>query len=221
MIKINLNKTRSADTGQEETKMTGLTSVIKTSLLTSMTALLKKTHVEDIPPGTIVKAVVKLILVACFPLGLKFYEINQITELKKEKTSMDQSLSSIQKQLTDLKTEIQQYGWLQEKSEEYVKKKEFLKKLADKRLIIPQTIDFIQNNTPTTVWLESLKLSIEKEQRKISIRGKSFSESHVNSFANSLHGVVDKNSITVNTQDIQGRQNLVKVQFDLMGEILL
>ena len=221
MIKINLNKTKqSAEASPEATKITELTSVLKNAGTTLITTLSNKARVEELNVGKVVKAAVKLIVIACFPLSLKFYEINQITQLESEKVSQDQILSDIQKQLGAVNAEIGKYGWLQEKSKEYVKKKEFLKSLAEKRLVIPRTIDFIQNNTPATVWWNSISLNIEKDQKKISIKGESFNESYVNSFANSLHDVVDKNSITVSTRDMQGQERLEKVQFDLMGEIL-
>ena len=90
--------------------------------------------------------------------------------------------------------------------------------MAESRLIIPRTIDLIQNKTPKTVWLEVLKLEIsEKGHSSVYISGRSFTEDHINFFANSLHDVLDRNSITVDTQDIKEGDSVVRVDFNLKG----
>lgn len=217
MIKVNLNKTKSSVI--YDTKETGLGSsdtFFQTAVSTVLTNI-KKTNVAEASATALLKIVINFILVLCFPLALKVYEVNQIKELEKQKSKKEQLLAAASGELSRLETELRSYDHLQAKAEEYRKKKEFLKKLAESRLIIPRTIDLIQNKTPKTVWLEELRLEISERGQKVHITGKSFNEAHVNFFANSLHDVLDKNSITVDTQDIREGNSVVKVDFNLKG----
>lgn len=215
MININFNKTKSSviHAGTQSGMETGESSVITN---------LKSTFANvqfDLQPGIIIKMITNLVLILCFPLGLKVYEVREINKLEVQKQAVSSALKQTQDRLAQLKAELDSYSHLQEKSKEFATKKEFLRGLAEARLIIPRTVDLIQNKTPKTVWLERLNLKLSKEETAVEISGKSFNEAHVNSFAGSLHDILDKNSITVDTRDIKEGGSIVKVNFNLKGVI--
>ena len=51
------------------------------------------------------------------------------------------------------------------------------------------------------------------------LSGKSLNEADINFFANSLHEILDKNSITVNMNDIKEGGSVVNVDFQLQGVV--
>ena len=214
MIKVNLNKTKTHVSYQTQHDLTSEKSVL-TSLKTYL-ASIKKTDVDTI---VFVKIIMNFILIFCFPLGLKVYEIRQISQLNAEKSQEDKILNKSKGQLSQLEQEIQTYSYLKDKALEFSEKKDFLKQLGEARLVIPRTIDLIQNKIPEAVWLESLNLNASSTEGKstLSITGESLNEAYVNAFANSLHDILDENSITVNTQDVSESNSVVKVRFDLKG----
>ncbi len=219
MIKVNLNKTRSSTVYRtQKTELSPLAASLSTAVSTILTNI--KDQRMSLNTTLAVKVMINIILVLCFPIGLKAYEINQKNKLKSEKAQKEKVLATVNEELAILENELKNYDYLQERAEEFKEKKEFLKQLAESRLIIPRTIDLIQGKIPKTVWLESLKLKLSEERgQKLEISGKSFNEAHVNSFANSLHDVLDKNSITVDTEDIKEGGSVIKVKFHLKGVI--
>ena len=213
MIKVNLNKTKSAVT--YNTHSTGLASTGST-IFTSIKKIVDGNEF-NFQPVIVIKLIVNISLIFCFPLGLKIYEMNQINHLETEKQKANVALAGVREKLSVLQKELEGYSHLQDKSKEFLKKKEFLKNLAESRLIIPRTVDLIQNKIPKTVWLEHLRMEINQKNNKLEIFGKSFNEAHVNAFARSLHDIMDKNSITVNTRDIKESNSVIKVDFNLKG----
>ena len=216
MLKINLNKTKKAEVFQDQTHSTGLATAGST-LFTNLKTLVGGIKSDVITPVLIVKIIINISLIVFFPLGLKIYEMIQINKLETQKKATDDILAGAQLKLDQLRKELSNYDHLKDLSQEFVRKKNFLQGLAEKRLVIPRTIDLIQNNTPKTVWLEHIKLNLSDEKNTVEISGKSFNENHVNSFATSLHNILDKNSITLETQDIKEGESIVKVDFDLKG----
>jgi len=211
MIKVNLNKTKNS---VYHTRSTGMASS-GSSVFTQLKTVISEN--VDVNPFIFIKFIVNAILILCFPLGLKIYEINEIRKLNKEKSQAETVLSGTQNELSSLKLELAKYDHLKSKAQEFSDKKAFLKELADSRLVIPRMIDLIQNKVPKTVWLEDLSLNISEQKNELQMTGKSFSEAHVNAFASSLHDILDKNSVTVNTRDIKEGDSVVKVNFSLKG----
>lgn len=214
MIKINLNKTQSSVV-YPDTKSTGLAASGST-IITKLKGILDDQETV-ITPAIVAKMIINCVLIAGFPLGLKIYEIQNIGKLNAEKKKMEVTLTEEKSRLSQLEKELNSYSHLKDKSKEFIKKKEFLKQLAEKRLVVPRIIDSVQNKTPKTVWLKSLDIDVTGDKNQIKISGESFSESHVNFFASSLHEILDKNSIIVNTKDIKKGKSVVKVGFDLQG----
>ena len=91
--------------------------------------------------------------------------------------------------------------------------------MTEQRLVIPRILDFMQVNLPNTVWLKKVQVDISGEGQRVELSGESFKEVSVNTFASSLEQILDGNSITVNMRDIKEGDSVVKVSFDLKGEI--
>ena len=216
MIKFNLNKTRSSVASN--TALTDGKTKASTILTDLQTALGEK--IQSAGPGLIIKIALNLILIACFPMGLKIYETREINKLKAQKNKEELLLNTAKQSLSALKAELDSYGYLKEKSEEFERKKEFLSRLAEKRLVIPRILDFIQDQLPNTVWLKRVDVDIsDKENKRIEISGESFKEVGVNVFSGSLEQILDGNSITVNMRDVKEGESIVKVSFDLKGSM--
>lgn len=212
MIKVNLNKTKNSVI--YNTKDKEVTSV--DSVFSTVVSKLKSQGTVDFNTTLMAKITVKLILLLCFPLGLKAYEINQINQLETLKQQKEELLNTTNQKLSQLKDELTSYDYLQAKAKEYEGKKNFLKELAESRLIIPRTLELIQSKVPNTVWLNNLSLRLSKEEgQKLSLSGQSFNEAHVNFFAHSLRDILNKNSITVDTHDVKEGDSVVKVNFKL------
>ena len=216
MIKINLNKTRSGvDTEVSSRKSkTKATSSVLTGFQTAL-----EEKLSSFGPSFYIKIVVNIICILCFPLGLKVYEVKQINKLKAQKQKEELLLNQANQKLTVLKNKLNSYGYLKEKSKEFEKKKQFLSQLTKERLIIPSILDFIQDHLPNTVWLKNIEIDVSEKKKNIKISGESFKEAGVNIFARTLEQILDENSITVNMRDVKEGNSVLKVSFDLKGEI--
>lgn len=217
MVKLNLKNTKTSIPIYGET---GQTQTSQTNFGTALTSTFQQISQLDFSPAVILSITFKLALIACFPLGLKVYEIRIINDLKTQKKQVQATLSAKQKQVTSLEENIKKFDYLQEKSKEYKKKKDFLQGLASSRLIVPQLLEQVQTIIPESVWLKNIKIDI-KEQ-KIRISGESLNEDRVNLFADSLKNIVNRGSIKVDTTDVKGGKNktINKVSFSLEAAIL-
>ncbi|MCY4321370.1 MAG: hypothetical protein OXC37_03060 [Bdellovibrionaceae bacterium] len=217
MIKLNLNKTKTSieDSSIQESSIDST----KSSMLETIQTVLEK-GLKDTKPIFFIKIVINIMLILAFPLGLKIYEIQEINKLSAQKQKEELLLTQTTQQLNDLKAELDSYGYLKQKSEEFIRKKQFLKTLTEERLIIPRILDFIQNNLPNTVWLKQIQVDISNKERKsVTISGESIKEVGVNTFAVFLEEILDTNSITVSMRDIKEGNTVIKVSFDLRGKI--
>ncbi len=214
MIKVNLNKTKSSTIYSQSVSSESVHSTIFTNIKKRLQG-----KTINISPAILIKMVINLILIACFPLGLKIYELREIKKLNDKKKKEEQVLANEQKKLAILTEELGKYDHLQDKSKEFTDKMDFLKDLAETRLIVPQTIDLIQDKIPKTVWLESLSLNISTGKNILQIEGQSLDEADVNAFAASLHDILNENSIVVNTRDVKESNSVVRVKFKLEGEM--
>ena len=222
MIKINLNNPKSSSVnvkayGAGLSSKEGLSSVSK--MLTEGLKGIGNIDFSDIKVGELIRLFSNIALIACFPLGVKIYEIDQIRKLKAQEKQKQEILLVQQKRLSSVEVELKSYSNLKKKSKEFLKKKKFLKKLAESRIIIPRTVDLIQNKIPKTVWLEHLKLELLDQSTRVELSGNSFTEDNINLFATLLQEVLEKNSITVKTEDIKESNSIVKVKFNLQGDI--
>jgi len=214
MININFNKTKSSTIYQDQDPQTNALS----GLITNIKASVSKSDFS-LDSIMILRIIMNLVLIACFPIALKFYETQEIKKLDVQKAQVDSELNGLKTQLTKVESELKAYGEFQDKSKEFVKKKDFLKELAGSRLIIPRALNLIQEKTPRTVWLEKISLNLLEKKSTVEISGKSFNEIDVNRFANSLHDILDKNSIIVDTRDSKKSGGVAEVSFSLRAEM--
>ena len=94
MIKVNLNNTKTSyqenvqgpglTTAKGLTALTGITSTVKSSL--------KKINLPHIGFYMLAKISINLSLMYCFPLGLKIYEMDQISKLEALKAQTAQKI---------------------------------------------------------------------------------------------------------------------------------
>ncbi|MGI9548438.1 MAG: PilN domain-containing protein [Bdellovibrionales bacterium] len=218
MIKINLKKTKTSSVHHK----TDLDDSEKMDYQTAMNTIVKdwfKVDFEQLNPFLLVSMLFKLTVMACFPLGLYIYEVQIINQLKDEFKIVDQKKQSKEKTLKELQAQIAGQEYLKDKAKEYDSKKEFLKGVANSRIIIPQLLDQVQSIIPESVWLKSIQVSIKKEG-KLTIKGESLGEDRINLFANSLETIVKRESIKVNMNDIKENNNSVKVGFTLKASLL-
>lgn len=217
MIKVNFKKTKSPQQTEVVTEATGLglTGTLITNLKTTL-----EQNTSLLSPGLIVKFILNIVFVACFPLGLKIYEQKGIKELERQKKQEETTLAQTNAKLAQVRKGLENQTELNELSQEFKEKKDFLKGLSHKRLIVPKILDFIQSHIPRKrVWLKNVNIDISGKTQKVSISGESFKEGTVNSFAVSLRDILDENSITVSTRDIKNRDSIVKISFKLDGSI--
>ena len=217
MIKVNLNQTKTAY--GESTYSTGMAQEETSTFIKTALTEIQKFGVEGVSAEIIFKIVINVILILFFPLGLKIYEINQINKLKNIETQQNNILKSKTNEIAKLNAELKKSEALKEASKEFKNKLDFLKKLADSRIVIPLTIDLIQSKIPENVWLDNLdmKLLSDNQSTEVKLNGMSFNEVYVNDFARSLNNVLDGNSIKVRTSDTKSRDGVIKVKFNLEG----
>ena len=126
MIKLNLNKTKtSIDQG-----MPIGTTVDSTrgSMIESLQTALGQ-GLQNTSPVFFIKIIINIVLILAFPLGLKIYEIQQINKLEVQKQKEELLLAQTTEQFNNLKTELDSYGHLKQKSEEFARKKGIFKKI--------------------------------------------------------------------------------------------
>ena len=215
MIKVNLKKTKTSNT-QHTKARTGVGQTF-TGTVKEVQQIMNQFGLDS---GLVFKVLFKLLLIGCFPLALKIYEKRKVGDLRKEKNQQEEILNQANQKLSAIQQQLNSYDYLQEKSKEFHEKKEYLKQLAAKRLVIIKTLDALQDNIPKTVWLDRLSMRVEKGGKMIEISGKSFSESNINAFAGNLTEVLDQNSIVINTRDIKEGGSIVKVEFNLKATVI-
>ena len=218
MIKINFNQ-KSAKTNASGSK--GFASTGTSIVFTAITRALKGNQ-DAVDLGIIIKIVFNLVLVLSFPLGLKIYEIREINNLESIKNGEKIVLNKNQEKLNGLKKELEKYSYLQGLAGEFKDKRKFLSKIADDRLVVPRTIDFIQTQMTKDIWLTEMKIYLEGDPKKVFISGYGFKESRVNHFAHTLKGILNKKTISVTTQDVKrdGNNSIIKIKFQLEGHLI-
>ena len=148
MIKFNLKSTKTS-VNMDPLAGENYTQNIRTNL----TEFLDHLDLSSIDPKTFIFIALKILIILCFPLGLKVYEVYQINILKTEREQVDKVLTAKNGEVSHLNQELEKLSYLKKKAEEYESKKNFLKNLAYSRLIVPKILDQIQSVIPETVCL--------------------------------------------------------------------
>ena len=218
MIRLNLKHTK-VSTAIGEGSAEDASRLGATSLTSNMEQLIGQIDLSELDAGFFVKFSIKLFLIASIPLGLKVYEVYNITLLEKEKSRVESVLSSRNEQSSALQKKIESFSHLKKQAEEYENKKNLLKKLAYSRLIIPKFLDQVQSVIPDSVWLTGVRVFGGNDVNKITLDGESVNEESVNNFLVYLKDVVQENSIQFNTRDVKKKGRLVRVQFNIKADL--
>ena len=217
MIKVNFNKKDSGKKGITR----GVAPTGSSTVFTSLTEAVQDAG-GILDTKSIVKMIINVLLVLAFPIGLKIYEIQEISKLTNKKNQEQSILDQKKQQLAQLQQELEQYAYLNDLANEYKSKRNFLKLISGNRLIAPRIIDFLQNQIPKDVWLTGLKIELGQEEKKITLAGYSIKEASINYFTNTLQSILHEDSISVNTQDVKDGQSdtILKTNFNLNGNLI-
>ena len=219
MIKFNLKKTKVSSVTSMDDMSFEETSFGKSLGGTDFKTLLGQMDFSELDATFFVKFSIKLLLIATIPLGLKIYEIYNITLLENEKKRVESILSSKQSESANLQNKITSFDYLKKQAEEYENKKGLLRGLAHSRLVIPKFLDQVQSVIPDSVWLTGLTVTKGEHTNSITIDGESLNEESVNSFLVHLQDVVQKNTIQFNTQDVKKTGRLIRVRFNIRADL--
>lgn len=220
MIKINLKNTRTSISrvGFSET---GLTERIqKGSNISTVLTQLKSLDLSQINPALLLKILMKMVFLFSIPFGLKIYEIMNIENLETQKKAVQLKIENKNSSIGQVQSSIDQYSHLKETEIEFNRKKSMLSSLAATRLIIPRFLDEVQTIIPPYVWLKSIEVNSENNnKRAVALSGEGVNEETINNFLESLKLSVDANSLQLNTKDIKEGENSTKVEFRIKAAI--
>lgn len=220
MIKVNLKNTRTSISrvGYSETGMTE--KIHKDSNISTVFTRLKSLDLSQINPALLLKILIKMVFLFSIPFGLKIYEIMNIENLQKQKEAVQLKIQNKNSAVEQVQSSIDQYGHLKELEDEFNRKKNMLSSLASMRLIIPRFLDEVQTIIPSYVWLKSIEVSSENNnKRAVALSGEGVNEETINNFLESLKLSVDANSLQLNTKDVKEGENSIKVEFRIKAAI--
>lgn len=220
MIKVNLKNTKTSISrfGYSEPGTEG--GVTEETRLSTVLTQLKQMDLSGLETDFLLKVLLKTVFLLTLPFALKVYEVINITRLENIRKKAEANLTETKAKVNQLQSRIDSYGYLKKKEEEFNKKKALLSDLATSRLVIPRFLDEIQTSIPPSVWLKKVQVdSKQKEKRTVSFSGESLNEEIVNIFVEELKGIVNANSIQLNTQDVKEGDIPVKVRFDIKAEM--
>ena len=219
MIKFNLKKTKVSTVTAMDDGSFENTAFGKSLAATDIKSILGSMDFSELDAAFFVKFSMKLLLISMLPVGLKVYEIYNITMLEKEKKRVESVLSSKQAESAKLQKKITSFDYLKKQAKEYENKKGLLKELAHSRLVIPKFLDQVQSVIPDSVWLTGLQVMQTDRANSIVINGESLNEESVNNFLTYLQDVVQRNTIQFNTKDVKKTGRLVRVQFNIRADL--
>ena len=216
MIKINLKHTRTAvsQTSWSEMNLTSETSA--KSIATNLSESLKNIDLSAIDSALLLKILLKFLLVFSIPFGLKIYEIMNLNSLEERQSAAKAKTEAKKAESSVLQKQIDKYGHLKSKEEEFNKKRKILEELAAGRLVIPRFLDEIQTIIPPNVWLKRIDITQDPEGKtQLALSGEGVLEEEINGFVEELKSVADGNSIRLNTTDVKDGETSVKVSFTI------
>lgn len=220
MIKVNLKNTRTAISrvGFSETGVTERLSKGKT--FSTVLEQVKTIDLSEIDSALLLKILIKMVILFSIPFGLKVYEIMNIENLEEERKAVQAKVTSKKASLDQIQNSIDQYNHLKQTEIEFNRKKNMLANLASTRLIIPRFLDEIQTMIPPYVWLRSIVVGSERDnKREVTLSGEGVNEEIINNFLENLKSSVDANSLQLNTQDMKDEKSSTKVKFHIKAMI--
>lgn len=220
MIKVNLKNTRTSISrvGFSETALTE--RIQKGSNFATVLTQLKSLDLSQIDSALLLKILIKMVFLLSIPFGLKIYEIMNIENLQEKKAAVQEQIKNKNSAVGQVQNSIDQYNHLKKTENEFNRKKNMLSSLASTRLIIPRFLDEVQTIIPSYVWLKSITINSENNnKREVTLFGEGVNEETINNFVESLKLSVDANSLQLNTKDIKEGENATKVEFHVKAVI--
>lgn len=220
MIKVNLKNTRTSISrvGFSETALTE--RIQKGSSVFTALSQMKNLDLSQINSALLLTILVKMVFLLSIPFGLKIYEIMNIEKLGVKKKAVQMKIKNKNSAVSQIQNSIDQYNHLKQTENEFNSKKNMLSILASTRLIIPRFLDEIQTIIPPYVWLKSIAIGSENnDKREVTLSGEGVNEEIINNFVENLKLSVDANSLQLNTKDIKKGENSTKVEFHIKAVI--
>ena len=142
-------------------------------------SILSKIKVD---PKELTGFIIRLALCFVGVLVLKYFEKQNLDKLKSQKTIASQELSTLQAEETKLKSQVDSFGHMKERSKEFNTKLNIMQKIANNRLSAVKGLDQIQSVIPEEVWLDKVAF----DDRKFEIQGYSTTNKQIQNFVENL-----------------------------------
>ncbi len=151
----------------------------------------------------------KKLVILCFPVlfayGFEFYLDN---EKQTEISFLQKKLNSMKTEVKNLQPQIKAVNRFKEEKQKLEVQVEAIKQLSKERLINVKALDTLQAVIPKEVWLESLKVDDER----VTIKGKTVSDSFITSFLQSLNQSIYFTDVQlIGTSEQSGKNGPVKL----------
>jgi|GEM_PF-842331 len=133
---------------------------------------LMRNRVADVAAGTNVtvgggeetrEAIIKVVFIVLFTLGLMMYESQNIRSLNDESARTQAMVGDLEVQAQAKATEVDAIKDIAHQAQELEDKLKILKLLSKLRLREVKTLDFMQSSIPEKVWLRSVKYETDKD----------------------------------------------------------
>lgn len=203
MIRVNLLKNRSEATRGGSTEEVKFETAFQTELTGDQT-------------NPALAILFKLILMGIGVGGLMGYESHNVGRLQGELNQVNAKKNTITKQLADKKPVADSAKVLQKKINDIEARIKAIKDLSRFRLREIKALDYIQNNIPERVWVNSLDF----QETQMVMEGGSVSDDELNKFIESLEGrSAFKNVILVRSKEEKKKEGTVKF-FQIKSELV-
>lgn len=110
------------------------------------------------------EAVIKIILMLMFTLGLMFFESQNIRSLQAEQARVDAQVAETEAQNQAKAREVESVKDVETQARELEDKLKILKLLSRLRLREVKTLDFVQSSIPEKVWLKTITYESVKDK---------------------------------------------------------
>ncbi len=136
----------------------------------------------EIDSKKIIGFFIRLALCGVGTLILIRYEKNNMAKLAMQRTMANTELSKLKSQKDNVKKEVDGFGHMLKKSEEFDNKLEVMQTIVDNRLSALTGLDHIQNAIPEEVWLRRVRF----ENNRFTLTGLSINTTQIQNFMKEL-----------------------------------
>ena len=114
--------------------------------------------------GAMRSAILKVLMILVFTLGLMLYENQTIRALNQETASMITKVTQMQAAVNAKAVELEGFKDVEARAKELEDKLKILKSLSNLRLREVKTLDFMQSSIPEQVWLRNVVYESDRER---------------------------------------------------------